>query len=82
MSISGVRDAFNEVGTLSGVTCTMALMDMVRADGVEWTVLTFRGIDPGGNEFEVKSDRIPPGGSNIEAARVTAQRQIDSGKPK
>lgn len=81
MSIAGVRDGFNEVSIPAGITCTMALMNTVRAQDVEWTVLTFHGIDALGAPFEINSARIRPGGSNVEAARETALRQIDIGKP-
>lgn len=72
MSIASIREVFNAAAAPYAATFT--LMDTVRANGIEWNVLTFRGIGPDGADFEIKSNRIRPEGSLIEAAQETAER--------
>ncbi len=79
MSIAEIKDAFNEVA--APAVATVCLMDMVQGNGIEWQVLTFRGIAADGADFEIKSDRVRPGGSLIEMARETAKRLIATKGP-
>lgn len=76
MSVAGLRDAFNSIAS-PRFTASMAFMSTERADGAEWSRLTFSGIRSDGSAFEVASSRIPAGADVFQAAKATAQKMID-----
>ena len=75
MGTSDLRDAFTAAAP--GFNCTSATLDYERAHDTEWQVLTFRGTDSAGEEFEVRADPVPPSGDIMEATAATAQRAVD-----
>ena len=75
MSIAAVKKAFNEAA--APYAANFCLMDTRQHDGTEWNILTFRGNGSDGNEFEIVSEPIPPGGSVIDVARATAVKLKD-----
>lgn len=81
MGIKDVKAAFEE--TLGrDYSCSIALLDNQRdGNGVESQVLFFRGNDPTGAEFEIRSDPIMGGASPEQAARDTAMTLLNQKKP-
>lgn len=75
--VKGLREAFNEVAS-PVYTCTMALMAYERVHDTEFQILTFRGRDADGTEFEIKSEMLRPSADLGAACRETAQRLLDA----
>lgn len=80
MGAKDLREAFNSISQPI-YNCTMALLDYERAHDVEWQVLTFRGKDQTGVDFAITSGRLQPGVDVNQAARDTAERLLQQGKP-
>lgn len=81
LGVKGLREAFNETAGSAGFNCTMALLDYERKHDTEFQILTFRGKDSSGADFEIKSDDVRPNGDLATACRETAQRLLDQRKP-
>lgn len=81
MGTSDLRDAFNSVSQ-PAFTCTLAMLDYVRAHDTESQVLRFCGIAAAdGSKFDITSDPLRAGVDVNAAAKVVAQRLLDKGKP-
>lgn len=80
MGIKEIKAAFEDA-LGDDYSCNLALMDTVRDGAKESLVLFFRGNDPSGAQFEVKSDPIGPIGDLIQAAKDTAQRVLNAATP-
>jgi hypothetical protein len=76
MSIADVRKAFGEALGPHG-TVTAARKTIDRHDEVEYDRLEFEGIFVADSApFDIRSDRIRPGGDLAEAARAVAARLL------
>lgn len=80
MGVGELRDAFNSVSQ-PAFTCTMALLDYVRAHDTESQILLFRGSAADGSAFEIKSDPLRRNTDLNNAAKEVAQRLLDQRKP-
>lgn len=80
MGVGELRDAFNAVSQ-PAYTCTLALLDYVRAHDTESQILLFRGTGTDGAPFEIKSDALRANTDLNAAAKVVAQRLLDQGDP-
>ncbi len=78
MGIADLKQAFaDEVGPKYAVQ--IALLGYQRdEDGKEWQVLQFRGIGPGGVQFDVSSEPHSPNADPVEVARATAQEFLQT----
>ncbi len=78
MGIAELKQAFaDEVGPKYAVQ--IALLGYQRDEaGKEWQVLQFRGIGPGGVQFDVSSEPHSPNADPVEVARVTAQEFLQT----
>lgn len=80
MGSKDMRDAFNQVAQPK-FSCSIAMQNYEREGAVEWQVLTFRGRDAAGAEFEVKSDRHSPNDDpNVVAAEVATKLLAEAEK--
>ena len=81
MGMKEVRQAFvSEVGTAA--TVSSATMSYETLDTIQYQRLEFRGAFVADNApFSIRSDRIPPSGDLLEAARATAARLLKERKP-
>lgn len=80
MGVGELRDAFNSVSQ-PAFTCTLALLDYVRAHDTESQILLFRGMASDGTAFEIKSDPLRRNADLNNAAKEVAQRLLDQRKP-
>jgi len=78
MGIADLKQAFaDEVGPKYAVQ--IALLGYQRDEaGKEWQVLQFRGIGPGGVQFDVSSEPHSPNADPVEVARATAQEFLQT----
>ena len=79
MGTKDLREAFNTAAD-GFFTCSVALLDYERVDGVEWQRLTFSGSAADGSAFSTQSGLIPAKSNVTQAARDTAVALIDKGK--
>jgi hypothetical protein len=80
MGIAEVKAAFQQtIG--DAYDCTLALMDIEHAHGIEYQRLFFRVSGPDGVKEEIRSDQIRPGGDLIQAAKDTALRLLNQKTP-
>jgi len=80
MGAKDLREAFNSIAQPIYI-CTIATLEYERSHDVEWQILSFRGTDQAGVPFSIKSGQLRPGTDVNQAARDTAERLLQQGKP-
>lgn len=76
MGVKEIRDAFN-LAAGPRFSCSRVFLNMHRADGGEFQMLTIPVIDAsGGGEFEVKSDMLSASVDPVTAARDLAAKVL------
>ena len=61
-------------------TCGRAELGYDRSHDTEWQILTFYGTKADGTPFEIKADKVRPGGDIVQATREAAARLVNQGK--
>lgn len=78
MSTAKLRDEFNAVATIGGITAQKAFLSYERAEGREWQKLAFQGINADGTAFSLESGRLPRKTDLMAQARTMAHELIEN----